>query len=421
MKIGINLKLMSLSVFIVLIASAILGVVGYQAAQKAFYSGIDERLKDQAKDWRLLIEAYDQEIDAQEARVKKSAENIVTAQAKSTYEMIDKALKDNGGKLPDNIKEDVLNRLNRNAVGKTGYIWILDNKGNYILSKGRQRDGENIWETKDSNGNMVIQDLIGKGLLVKGSEIAYHSYPWLNNGETVPREKIAAMLNFPELGWIVGISTYYDDLVDMNYRERTVEHVKDLISKQLVGATGYIWVLDYQGKYIVSKNRLRDGENIWETKDSNGKMVIQDLVNLGKGLRGTDTGVHSYPWLNKGETDPRMKVAGISHFEKWGWVIGVSAYYDDFQGGGALGQLKRTLFIVSIFIVLLGILLAFVLANRISKPIRKMTEAGRKIADGDINAEVPRVKTGDEVEELGLTMEMLVGAIKFLKKDQDKK
>jgi two-component system, NtrC family, sensor kinase len=416
MKMGINIKLVTFTILLIVVPAVILGLVGFKAAQTAFYSGINDRLKDQAKDWRMIVEAYDQEIAGQQARVKVSAQNIVTAQAKATYEFIDKAFKDNGGKLPDNVKEDVLNRLNRNTVGKTGYIWILDYKGKYVLSKGRQRDGENVWETKDSDGNMVIQDLINKGMLVKGSEIAYHSYPWLNNGETIPREKIAAMINFPELQWVVGISTYYDDLVDMGYKERTIEHVKDQISKQLIGATGYIWVLDSKGNYVVSKGRLRDGENVWETKDSDGKMVIQDLVNIGKGLKPDEQGLHVYPWLNKGETSPRLKVAGMSYYENWDWVIGVSAYYDDFQGGGAIGQLKNTLIIVSLIIALLGAIVGLFIANRISKPLRKLTAVGRQIADGELDAEVPHIKTGDEVEDLGVTMEMLVGAIKTLKK-----
>ena len=69
-------------------------------------------------------------------------------------------------------KEDLLDRMNRHTVGKTGYVWIIDYEGYYVLSKGRQRDGENIWEAKDSDGNMVIQDLVGKGREVKGTEIA---------------------------------------------------------------------------------------------------------------------------------------------------------------------------------------------------------------------------------------------------------
>ena len=29
-------------------------------------------------------------------------------------------------------------------VGDTGYVYVLDSKGNYVISKGGARDGENI-------------------------------------------------------------------------------------------------------------------------------------------------------------------------------------------------------------------------------------------------------------------------------------
>lgn len=408
-----------LSLLLVVIPSSIIGVVGYNAAKTAYLNGINERLKDQAKDWQLLVDAYDNEITAQEKRVRLSAQNIVAAQAKMTYELINHDFKEGGDALPPEHREDVLARLNRNTVGKTGYIWVLDYKGNYILSKGRQRDGENIWETKDADGNLVIQDLIAKGREVKGSDIAFVSYMWINKGETEPREKIAAMLNFPELGWVVGISTYYDDLVDMGYRERTIEHVKDLMSRQTIGNSGYIWAVDSRGVYQVSKDRQRDGENISESKDSSGNFLIQEAVVKAKDNNSGNDYI-SYPWINNGETKPRTKVAGLAYNQSWDWVIGVSAYYDDFRVGD-LGLVRNSILWVLLFSVIICFIIAFIAANRISSPLRKMAEAGRRVATGDLDAEIPETNSKDEVEDLSLVMSMLVGAIKYLKKEKKNK
>jgi len=420
MKMSINMKLVILTILLVAIPAVVIGIVGYNAAETAVHNGIIDRLRDQALDWKLLVEAYDREINAQEETSMQTANDIVTAQAKITYELIQKSLDDNSNVLSEAQKEDLLNRINKHTVGKTGYVWIIDYEGFYVLSKGRQRDGENIWEAKDSDGNMVIQDLVGKGRAVSGTEIAYHDYPWLNKGEEVPRLKIAAMVHFPELEWVVGISTYYDDLVDMEYKEQTIEHVKDLMSQQTIGRSGYIWVVDSEGNYVVSKDRLRDGENINMAKDANGVLFIQEAVKKAKAAgRGTD--FQTYPWLNKGEKVARLKGAGVSYYEPWDWIIGPSAYFDDFGGPGSLGTVKQTLQFVGILSVILGALIALFFANKISSPIKKMTQAGNKIADGDLSANLPDIKTGDEVEKLGVTMNMLVGAIKFLKGDANKK
>ena len=37
-------------------------------------------------------------------------------------------------------------------VGKTGYVYVLDSKGNYVISQGGARDGENVYEAKDASG-----------------------------------------------------------------------------------------------------------------------------------------------------------------------------------------------------------------------------------------------------------------------------
>jgi signal transduction histidine kinase len=356
-------KLVVLCILLVAISTLVLGIVGYNAAEKAIYAGVDDKLQEEANDWRLLAESYERAIVTQEEQAKETAKDIVTAQAKITYELIQKSLDDNKGILSDSEKEDILNRLSKHTVGETGYIWILDYEGYYVLSKDRQRDGEYIWEAKDSDGNMVIQDLVGKGREVKGSEIAYHSYPWLNIGETEPREKIAAMVHFPEVEWVVGISTYYDDLVDMGHREKTMENVKDLMAQQVIGESGYIWVTDSNGVYVVSKNRLRDGEDISGSKDADGALFIQEAVKKAKAAGiGTDT--QKYPWQNEGDLKPRMKVAGLSYMEEWDWVIGPSAYYDDFDEG-SLGTVRNSLLTAGIVVLLIGAILAFVFAKKI--------------------------------------------------------
>ncbi len=302
---------------------------------------------------------------AREEQAKETAKDIVTAQAKITYELIQKSLDDNKGILSDSEKEDILNRLSRHTVGKTGYVWILDYEGHYILSKDRQRDGENIWDVKDSDGNTVVQDSLRKGREVSGSEIAYHSYPWLNPGDTEPRLKISAIFHFPEVKWVAGISTYYDDLVDMDLREKTMENVKDLIAQQVIGESGYIWVTDSNGVYVVSKNRLRDGEDISESKDADGVLFIQEAVKKAKAA-GTGTDTQKYPWQNKGDLKPRMKVAGLSYMGQWDWVIGPSAYYDDFSRDGSLGEVRNSLLTAGIVLTLLGAILVFVFAKMMS-------------------------------------------------------
>ena len=121
----------------------------------------------------------------------------------------------------------------------------------------------------------------------------------------------------------------------MDYRRRVQEEVKDLIARQVIGRSGYIAILSKDGKYIVSKDRVRDGEDISASKDTAGNLFIQEGVRKARDA-GHGVDFITYPWKNPGETEPRLKVAAVTWFEDWEWVVWVSAYYDDFTTADTL-------------------------------------------------------------------------------------
>jgi len=100
-----------------------------------------------------------------------------------------------------------------------------------------------------------------------------------------------------------------------------------------IGETGYAYVLNAKGTsrghYVISKDGKRDGENIWEAKDADGKLFIQQICRTALGLKGGEVGEARYPWKNNGETSARYKLAKVVYFEPWDWVIGVGAYEDE--------------------------------------------------------------------------------------------
>lgn len=422
MKLKINAKLLLFSLFIVLVPSLVIGFIGYRAIGDAYFMSfklsVNDRLMADANSWHKIVDSTYEHIEDQEEYQRNLAEGVVTSQTKSVYDLIAHEIaRDNGKPTPEQSK-DLLDRLSQEKVGKTGYIYIMDYQGKYILSKDRARDGENIWESKDADGNLIIQKIIATAKELRGRETSLLSYPWLNAGETVPREKIVGLLNFPEMGWVVGVSTYFDDVAEANYRAKELESLKEIIKNQRIGKTGYIWVVDSKGNYVVSKDRARDGENIWESKDANGVLFIQEAIAKAKNDIAKDK-VEVYPWKNKDETKAREKVAGLSYFKEFDWIIGASAYYDDFEMVD-FSSVRNQMMIVIILSILIALLIAYFIASRISKPLKVMAAAGQKIASGDLNANIPVIKSGDEVEDVYSTMSMMVGAIKYLKENQKK-
>jgi methyl-accepting chemotaxis protein len=108
------------------------------------------------------------------------------------------------------------------------------------------------------------------------------------------------------------------------------EALRKAIMNVKVGQTGYVYILDTKGNYVVSKDGKRDGECVWNVKDSDGKLMIQQICNQGKMLKTGQIGEQRYPWKNADDKEARMKIARLAYFEPWDWVIGVGSYLDEF-------------------------------------------------------------------------------------------
>ena len=192
--------------------------------------------------------------------------------------------------------------------------------------------------------------------------------------------------------------------------EQKVTSIRDAILSTQVGKSGYIYVLNAKGatrgNYVISKGGLRDGENIWETKAADGRMVIQEICGKAVALKPGETAEARYPWQNSPNTPAQEKIVKIAYFAPWDWVIGVGMNTDEFfeasramqaRMNDAAKQLTATSQSVRhrvLFWTLLsggGALLvagfvAMVLAQNISRPIGVIAEELREGATEVNNA-----------------------------------
>ena len=86
-------------------------------------------------------------------------------------------------------------------IGATGYAWVLDSKGNYVMSKGGKRDGQNIMGAKDADGRLFVKEMIDKALNSPEGEIFDSVYHWKNEGdETARRNSASLFISSPGTG-----------------------------------------------------------------------------------------------------------------------------------------------------------------------------------------------------------------------------
>jgi methyl-accepting chemotaxis protein len=149
----------------------------------------------------------------------------------------------------------------------------------------------------------------------------------------------------------------------------------DSISKLVIGKTGYVYILDgsegkNRGNYILSVGRKRDGENIWNAEDSSGKLFIQDIINNTVKLKDGDVYLSYYPWINKGEKQARMKFAACTYFPEWNWVIGCSAYHEEFLDG--LNNIKKMAFFIAIIAIIVTLFFGMFIIRNITGIIKSL-------------------------------------------------
>jgi methyl-accepting chemotaxis protein len=416
-KLGdISIKWQFLAVCIILVSVpvAVLAVLTNNSVQQETFNQIEDTLQNQALDLQLLLKSTYSEIQANEEYVNNQAEAITSSQAEAVYKFIIAADATDAANESDG-DEDLKDTIASVKVGDTGYVYVLDYEGNYVVSKDRARDGENIWSTTDANGNYFVQQIIQKGKGLTGNQIAYHTYPWKNTGETTARDKIAALVHIQERQWVVGVSTYFDELVDTHFAENKLDALKDELAGIVIGKTGYLFILDEEGNYILSANRQRDGENIWSATDADGNYFVQEIVNTGLALDEGETAVTYYPWQNTGESTSKMKIAAYANFPEWKWVIAASAYQADFLDG--LAQLTQMILIIAAVSIGAGSAASYAFTRSMTNNFNTLAKQMNAVADGDLTGSVDATKVGkNEIGKMTAALATMVQNLKGLVK-----
>lgn len=256
------------------------------------------------------------------------------------------------------------------------------------------------------------------------------------NPDQTPNPVISAIINdytYKGRAYVVNdwYLTSYEPLKDaegkiigmlyVGVKQKQVEsRIRQAILQTRVGKTGYVYVLGgqgaEQGHYVISQGALRDGENVWESRDSDGRLVIQEIVRTARALKPGEMATQRYRWQNPGETVPRWKIARLTYYSPWDWVIGTSVYEDELQEyQKVLKQGKER--IVWTAIILGAVTLLFVhglillFARSITRPIRQITDFAVSVSQGDLERKI-EIQSGDEIGILGETFNTMVANLR---------
>ncbi len=171
----------------------------------------------------------------------------------------------------------------------------------------------------------------------------------------------------------------------------SVTALRKSIMDIVIGQTGYVYVLDSAGHYVISKGGQRDGENIWEAHDSDGVPFIQQIIAKAHDLPDGGIGEQHYPWVNKEGAAPRVKVARFAYYAPWDWVISAGSYEDEFMAAEhhitTLSHRNRLILAITAGLsLLLSSLVGYVVASRIGGQLDRVATTLRDASSNVNNA-----------------------------------
>jgi len=196
--------------------------------------------------------------------------------------------------------------------------------------------------------------------------------------------------------------------------QESVTSLRRAIMDIKVGDTGYVYVLDSKGNYVISKDGKRDGENILGAKDANGREFIKEIVDPESQAR--KTGWIEYPWQNEGEKAARVKIVRLAYFEPWNWVIGAGSYVDEFQK--PVAAVTRSILKSSAAALAVAAVVGLWIAFGVAKPIRRVAERLEAISGGgaDLTQEL-EVLSVDETGRLAAAFNRFVAGLAQMVRD----
>jgi methyl-accepting chemotaxis protein len=369
------------------------GSISYILSSNSIFGQIREKLEMQVQVYKNSITSSLKDAGNEMDIQKSNAKNIITQQANMLIRLLDASKKVGDGKMKDVISEF--------KVGKTGYVFILDYNGRYILSGGHLRDGENIIDAKDDTGRFFVADIIKKGLSLSDNDMDYDEYFWKNAGEKNAREKIAAIIHVPSRKWIVGVSAYYDDLVDMNIVEKKIAEFRKNILSEKVGLTGYMFVLNSRGDIIIHPKQ--EGDNVFK----------YDFVK--KMCADKSGGYIRYDW------EGRPKVVAYDYYAPEDWIIASGSYLSDFTGN--LVMIRNTTIAVIASAMFLIILIAFLFTSGITRTLNsvimnlnngslQIVTASNQLSSSSQEIAGSATEQASSIEETTSSMEELASMVK---------
>jgi two-component system NtrC family sensor kinase len=387
------------------LVGGVVGWIAYRQAQLGITQASMDDLDHLAQFSVDLLDAHHRQFEVYREDKKETIHKELATLTNLAYGLVEAQYRQQqSGQIDQTAAQDVARRaLKRVQVGETGYIYAMNTRGDLAVHVARE--GENVYNERDEDGRYFIRAMCQAARKVAPGQVMTIIYPWRNPELDVKaRQKMVAYRYFAPWDWIIAAGGYLDE----TYEDPAVESkafavLKEQLKAKKVGQTGYIYCMDRKGTLTIHPEA--EGENIYNSRDSDGIAFIQQMCERREGwIR--------YPWQNPGEASPRRKIVRYLYFKPWDWIVAVGSYEDEFYRESNLikGRILGSLGWISLGVGVIATLMVFLASKVLSDPIRHMIETIRAIKRGQTNRQM-QVESRDELGELAAAFNRMTSVL----------
>ncbi|WP_271714568.1 methyl-accepting chemotaxis protein [Anaeromicropila herbilytica] len=168
-----------------------------------------------------MLKIKKQALDAMETSIRTSYDNDIKNQVQVAISLLSNINSEyQAGKYTlDEAKKLAADDIRKLSYGNGGYFWVDQSDGTNIVLLGKDTEGTNRLETKDSNGFQMVKAMIDMSVKDGGG---YTNYYFPKPNETTPLPKRSYTEYFKDFDWVVGTGNY-TDYIDKEIASRNNE------------------------------------------------------------------------------------------------------------------------------------------------------------------------------------------------------
>ncbi|WP_105902753.1 diguanylate cyclase domain-containing protein [Vibrio gangliei] len=307
---------------IVLLSIVIVIAIGYTVSQ--FYN-VEKRLHS-ATD-AIFHKAVDASYDIIDTTINESLKNYLHGIAFSTQQVIN-VTHDKKLHLDEVLVKKSLDQLISNThIGDSGYISILNSSGIYTSHPYLQ------------NEDVSDLDIIQKQL---AEPETFLEYQWKNPNDEQSRLKFAYSIKLSD-GSVISASVYKDEMLSLVNKDL----LKDKLKRYNFGETGYVYVVDSQGKLLL--HPTSEGQSIHT-------LIGDSTYAFMNQVKTKPEGSFTYPLkLSNGKTV--LKTVAYKYYPYLDWIIAAGISQQELSQ--PTDQLWHSLIMagISLLLVIAGLIL----------------------------------------------------------------